>query len=357
MLPWDNWVFGLSEKREEVNKLHQQCVDKTAQVQSEVLKLNDPLWNNYKRLLANNAVLVFINQTTKFTDQQLKDYATEIEAIPDTGKRDSALTALGLVCNVVELGLAVKFMFNLGSMAKNAFMAAGDVAEVAGEGSVELIAEEAVDVGIDAAADAVALGVGEAGGESAAEGVAEAAIESATVGTLASTGIGIFIAVGLDFVFGLINGVKESKELEAIILKINLKLKDVQFYLDKIGSKTAEIQSKSFEQVTLFQRIVSNMADLLPPGHKPSFDARNVKTVEDCLEQQALAVKEFILLTALRTAYETMVLRYGDELTKQRVVNHVLDSVIPQKWITEDLLLKIWDHVIVKYSENVKNLK
>ena len=40
---------------------------------------------------------------------------------------------------MVELGLAVKFIL----MAKNAFMAAGDVAEVAGEGSVELIAEEA----------------------------------------------------------------------------------------------------------------------------------------------------------------------------------------------------------------------
>ena len=94
------------------------------------------------------------------------------------------------------------------------------------EDVVEDLAEESLDSGFVDASNAASV----ASLEDTGEEVTEAVVEDATSAALASTGIGIFLAVGLDAIFGAINGAKEVEQLNKIISQLDKKMKIVNGY-------------------------------------------------------------------------------------------------------------------------------
>jgi len=193
--------------------------------------------------------------------------------------------------------------------------------------------------------------------EVAFEGAVEGAVEDATWASLGSTGIGIFAAVAIDVIFGAINGAKEKEELKKQLNKLKDSLNLVNVYLDTVNNKTNELKTKAVEQLTLFKNISSRMTILLPVDHKPVYDysfESKYENLDKCIAAQYTALKQFGCLMQLRTTYE-MALKRNPNVTKDTIINAVL--LTQPGWVDYDLLLKIWDQVLAKYSTLMKNAK
>jgi hypothetical protein len=143
--------------------------------------------------------------------------------------------------------------------------------------------------------------------EDVGEEVAEGAIESATMSSLAATGIGIFIAVGIDVVFGAINGAKEKEQLQDLIDQMQAKLDLVNKYLDQIQVKSTSMATDCIAQMDIFKAICKRMLEIFPANHQPPAWNWNIPSTMDNLDKllaaQSTALDNFVLLTQLRSTY------------------------------------------------------
>jgi len=350
LLPIDDWVYHLSFKRDEVNRKHQEVVNTENTVQSRVLLFNTQL-NQYKLLLSNNAILLYIDKTVRMTDLQLKDFTVSIDALEPPVDGDIVLNSLTTITELIGGFLVLKFLVNLKNVIKEKFWTDSEAAEGLDEDVVEDLAEESFDSGIvDSASESSIESLEDVGEE-----VTEAVVEDATSAALASTGVGILLAVGIDVIFGLINGAKEVEQLDKIISDLDSKMTIVNGYLTTVNKKSDEITTGAVTQIQTFKDVSAGMLKILPPGHQPTFDfgfPDTIASLDKCLAAQQAAISQFGLLVQLRTNYVTA-LNNGRNPTKAGTIYVVL-STAPQ-WVTEAILTSIWDDVLAKYSTLMKN--
>jgi hypothetical protein len=350
LLPFDDWIYNLPYKRDEVNREHQDVVNTQNTVQSRVLLFNTQL-DQYKLLLTNNAVLIYIDKTVRLQDLQLKDFTTQIDALPPPVNGDVVLNGFSAATELIGGILVLKFVVNLGKIAKDALWPATEGAENVGQEVIEDMSEDALDAGIVDSTEAAST----ESLESVGEAVTDEVVESATSAALASTGIGIFLAVGIDAIFGAINGAKEADQLDKILSDLDDKMKIVNGFLNTVNTKSADLTQKSVDQITLFKNVATGMKDLLPPGQAPTFDFSFPATTDSlakCLAAQQAALTQFSLLSQLRTTYVNALNNHRNP-TKAAIIGAVLLS--SPDWVTEDILNAIWDNVLAKYSTLMKN--
>ncbi|KAF7879129.1 hypothetical protein EAF04_000328 [Stromatinia cepivora] len=356
-LPWDDWMYHLPWLRDQVNSKHDLLVRTQDNVQTDVIAFNKRL-GNFKLLLVNNAILLYLSTTTQMDDLKLKDFQTQIDQLPDPVKGDTVLNATEAGSELIGGFLVLKFMVNLGKLAKQAILGGtGEAAAEETEKVVESLGEDALDAGITNVTEAASIESLENVAEAGAEEVTEAVVESATSAALASTGIGIFLAVGLDAIFGAINGAKERDELQAILHKIDDKMKIVNKYLTIVNDKTTDMDNKAVDGISTFKKVATEMKALLPTGHKPTFQVdfpATLDSLDTCLAAQQLAITQFSLLVQLRNTY-IKALKRDPHITKDAVLSAVLISA--PEWADYELLDNIWTEVLAKYSNLMKNAK
>ncbi|KAI3575864.1 hypothetical protein IWW34DRAFT_852023 [Fusarium oxysporum f. sp. albedinis] len=350
LLPFDDWIYHLPYMRDQVNSKHDQVVQTQDTVQSDVLAFNKQL-EKFKLLLVNNSILLYISTTAQMDDLKLADFTTQIDALPDPVKGDTVLNAAEGGTELIGGASVLKFIVNIGKLAKQAIagtseeMAAGETEKL-----VESLGEDALDAGITSVEEAASTESLENIGEAAGEEVTEAVVESSTSAALASTGIGIFLAVGVDVIFAAINGAKERDALQGILDKLDAKMAIVNKYLTTVQGKRTEIDGKTVDGISTFQKVASEMTNLLPAGHKPTFSTDFPPTLESldkCLADQQLALTQFSLLIQLRNTY-VKALKRNPNVTKDTIINAVL--LTAPDWVTYDMLESIWTQVLAKYS-------
>jgi len=352
LLPFDDWIYHLDFKRDEVNRKHQEVVTTQDTVQSRVLLFNTQL-DQYKLLLANNAILLYIDKTVRMTDLQLKDFTVAIAQLEPPVKGDIVLNSLITVTELIGQYLVIKFISNLKDVIKEKFWTDSEAAEGLDEDVVEDLAEESFDSGF---VDSESVSSTESL-EAVGEDVTEAVVEDATSAALASTGIGIFLAVGIDVIFGAINGAKEADQLDKIISDLDSKMTVVNGYLTTVNKKSDEITTGAVAQIKTFKDVSAGMLKILPPDHQPTFDfgfPDTIASLDKCLAAQQAAISQFGLLVQLRNIYVTA-LTNGRNPTKSGCINAILTSA--PLWVTEAILTSIWDDVLAKYSTLMKDAK
>lgn len=337
--------------RDEVNTKHDSVVKTQDTVQADVLAFNKKL-DKFKLLLVNNGILLYISTTTQMDDLKLADFTTQIDALPAPVKGDTVLNLSAGGSELIGGVQVLKFVVNLGKLAKQTIAGtAEEIAEGETEKLVESLGEDALDAGITNVEEAASTESLETLGEEGAEEVTEAVVESSTSAALASTGIGIFLAVGIDVIFGAINGAKERDQIQKILDQLDDKMEIVNQYLDTVTTKSAEIDQKTVDGINTFQKVASEMKDLLPAGHKPTFSTdfpATLASLDQCLADQQLAITQFSLLIQLRNTYVKAIHR-NPNVVKDTVINAVL--LTAPDWVNYDTLALMWTEVLAKYSD------
>ena len=363
LLPFDDWIYHLSFMRDEVNTKHTQVVQTQDTVQADVLAFNAQL-DKYKQLIANNGLLVYISTAVQLDDLKLQDFTTTIDALPPPVNGDTVLNFLGGTVELIGGILVLKFVVNVGKMAKAKWFTPEDEGgeappneiemenlEDVGEDTMEDLGGDALDAGLSSTEESAST----ESLESLGEDITEETVETATSASLAATGIGIFLAVGMDAIFGAINGAKERDQLQDILDKLDAKMTIVNTYLNTVTGKVTEVNTNTVKQITLFKNIATGMTKLLPDGHKPTFSVdfpATLESLDTCLADQNLAITQFSLLLQLRNTYVNALAR-NPKVTKDTVVNAVL--LTSPLWCTYDMLSQMWDQVLAKNSTLMKN--
>ena len=139
------------------------------------------------------------------------------------------------------------------SLAKLAKQAIGGTGEVAAE-ETESLSEDALDAGTASMEEAASTESLDTLAENGAAEVIEAVVESSTSAALASTGVGIFLAVGIGVIFAAFNGVKEQNQLNDMLKQLDEKMKTINTYLATVNDKSAEINNNMIEGISAFQK-------------------------------------------------------------------------------------------------------
>lgn len=341
--------------RDEVNQRQTLLQTTQTTVQSDVLAFNKQL-TKYQTIVSNNAVLIYIKSTVSMTDLKLADFTTQIQALPPPVDGNIVLNLLEGAVELIDAALVLKFVVNLGKLAKNKWWPKKDEPEEGDldDAEVEELGEESLDSGLVSEEEASTAEPLE-DAEEVGEEVTETVIEDSTSAALASTGVGIFAAVALDVVFSAINGAKEKAQLQAILDQIDDKMKIVNTYLTTVTGKVTEVNTKTVAQITLFKNIATGMYNLLPAGHKPTFITDfpdTLDSLDTCLSQQALAISQYSILMQLRVDYINAK-RRNPQVTKSTVIGITLDTC--PLWVTQQMLEDMWDQVLAKYSTEMTN--
>lgn len=267
MLPWDDWIYHLSYKRDEVNQLHTTAVSLQNQIDSQIDVFNG-LLQQYQTLVAGNAALVIVANVLTYKDLQYKDYTVQVDAVEQPPVGFVPVSAASMITELAGGVMVLKAIFNLGKLVKNGIFGASEaLPEAASEEATEALIESGVEAGVEASAEGAAEITAETVGEGVAEGVAEGVITGATLGTLGALGIGIFVAVGIDVIFGVINGAKENSQLEDAISRLQSAVNKCQTYYNTILSKQAMLDGYIVQEEKRFQGLVSALAKVSsPPG-------------------------------------------------------------------------------------------
>ena len=347
LLPWDDWFYRLSYRRDEVNSLHQTALGLQDTIQNQVTVFNAHL-KDYQSLVGANSALMIISNIITMSEQQYKGYRVELKEIEATVSGSVPLIIGEMLSELVAGTMICDDIFNLAKIAKNLCCAAQE-AEVALE-EVSTAAEIGTEAGIDAAAETAAI-TGEAVGEEVAEAAAEAAVEGASFSSLASTGIGIFVAVGIDMIFGAIDGAREKKELDKQISALQTAVNKSQYYFNTICSKVTEIDAGIIREEERFLSLMQALAKI--SGQKPTFDYSYTPVAaeaEHFKAAQALALHQYGLFHDMKEAWLRRLDRHPNQ-TKEEFLDWFADDVSPD--ITEATLDSYWD-ILKEYSDTMQ---
>ena len=92
ILPWDNWIYHVDSKKQEVNTLHAQAVVLQDSINAQAQHYNT-LLDQVKQLLSGNSALVIIIKGLRFDDVQLKNFDATFSHLK-TRPRDASQPSL-----------------------------------------------------------------------------------------------------------------------------------------------------------------------------------------------------------------------------------------------------------------------
>jgi hypothetical protein len=349
ILPWDDWIYHLPFKREEVNSLHKEAVALQGQIEAYVTTFNHDL-DSYKSLIAGNAALVIIANTATMDDLQYSNFTVEVAAIENPPVGFVPVSVASVLTEIVGTGQILKALYRLGSLAKSLVSpsVAKSAGEAAGEQAVKSLAKVGADAGIEAGAETATEITTETVGEGVTEAAAETAIEGASLAGLSSTGVGIFLLVGVDAAFGAINGAQENSVIESQIASLNTAIAKCRTYLKTLTSKHDEVTKGIQEEEGRFIKLVSALSQI--DGKPPSFDYNFpilISNTSQFAGAMSRALSQYGPYVSVRDAWERARLR-DPQLTRDKFVQSYL-AFAPQGATEEQL--KGYCDVLARYSK------
>jgi len=87
-----------------------------------------------------------------------------------------------------------------------------------------------------------------------------------TAGPARYTRLGIFVAVGLDVIFGVINGAKENSQIEDAINRLQTAVNKCQCYYNTVLSKEADLDGYLVDEGKRFQSLIAALAKVSSPA-------------------------------------------------------------------------------------------
>jgi hypothetical protein len=267
LLPWDDWIYHLNYKRNEVNQLHTTAVELQNQIDSQIDLFNG-LLQEYQTLVAGNSALLIVTNVLTYKDQQYKEYTVQVNSVESPPVGFVPVSAASMISELAGGVAVLKAIFNLGKLVKNGVLGASKaLPEAASEQAAEALVESGAEAGVEISAEGATEITTETVGEGVAEAAAEEVIEGASLTSLASLGIGIFVAVGVDVIFGIINGAKENEQLETAINQLQSAVSKCQIYYNTINTKQAVLEKSIVTEEGRFKNLVAALAKVSsPPG-------------------------------------------------------------------------------------------
>ncbi len=342
ILPWDNWFYHIDKLKHKAKTLHHEAEKRQDRIRSEISIFNEYL-KQYKQIILNNSALILISNEIIMTDLKWKDFNAELEELPEPPKGSIPAKVGSFIAEGVGGVLLLKGLANMKKL-----MVDGLFSEVEGggvvieESVVESVVESSVEVGLEV--------TGEAAGEIVAEGATEAAIESATIGSLAATGIGIIAAVGVDAIFGAINGAKEKKELEKQIRKLRKALDKLTVFSATVDKKLNEIKTGIVTQEQLFLDIMKNLNKIMKADFNWNLQC-GLEHLADFKTASDNAIVYYGILVKMRTLYQWAAER-NPQISKDQFIT-TFSTRYPN--ISFDTIKAYWD-ILTTYSTEMKNI-
>jgi len=351
LLPWDDWFYNLPYRRDEINSLHTQAVELQDQIQNQITIFNTNL-ADYKYIVASNEALVLIANQIKMTDLLYEDFHVDLEAIPTPAAGLVPIEVGQMISELVGGALILRGLVQFGKIAKT--WCSGSVeegTEAISEGAAEEMSEVGAEVGIEASAEVGGEITAETVGEAVTEAAAEAVVEGASLSALALTGVAIFAAVGIDMIFGAIDGAKEEHQLDDAIGQLNTAVSKSRTYYNTVMSNMAEIDAGIGKEEVRFAGIISSLANIA--GNKPTFKYDYEPTVANAelfMVAQHAALTQYGLYIQMRDKWPMAVAR-KPEITKDEFIDDFL--IFAPAGITKEILNQYWD-ILAKYSDSMK---
>jgi hypothetical protein len=347
MLPFDDWIYHLNDRREEVNRLHSALMGLEQQLQNYTVDFNRNL-DDYKSMVAVNSALVIVTNIIKMADEKYQDYAKTIDAEPPPVAGSIPTNVASLISEFVGGGQILKAIFQFRKFAPNLFTEAGEeVGEVITSGLIEAAAE----AGVEATSEATVKLTTETVGETVGETAAEAAIEGVSLSGLASTGVGIVLAVGIDAILGAINGSKEKDKLDKQINNLQTALNKCTKYLNTLQKKGDTINEGLVKEGKRFEGLIGAISQV--GERQPTFDYKFdpiPANAQQVIKAQQAALQEYGEFVKLREDWINASKRKPG-LAKKDFIESVMLTVPPDE--TESTIEKDFD-VLAKYSDIMK---
>ncbi|EWZ80764.1 hypothetical protein IWW34DRAFT_879511 [Fusarium oxysporum f. sp. albedinis] len=330
ILPWDDWIYHVDDLKNEANGLHDQATTLQDSIRAQVLQYNT-LLGQTKQLMSGNAALVIIARAIKFSDQELKQFEAQLDAMPDPPEGSVPAKFGSFLTELTGSALVLKAIVNIGKLAKNAIF------ESMGEG-----AGEAAELGIE--------GLAEAGAELGVEAGVEVGAEAA----LADTGIGIIAAVGLDVIFGAINGARERDQLQAQIDKLNDALNKLKSFQYDLNTKFNQLHGVTIDEENRFKGIVSAIQSVIPNDSSGAWQSlpTDSNAIADYVDAQTAALKFYGILAQLRITYLRAKER-APTAPKEAIIAAVV--MMAKADVSHEDVEKLWD-ILIKYSDGMKDV-
>ena len=261
LIPWDKWFYpGIDKYKRRINALRNQY--------NMLRRTADKLHNRfqeeldtYKSMLAYDNALFLAATVSVMDDDQFAEYAKTVEQ--GTKQSPKAPMPEEVAKNISEAFggyKAITGIYQLGKLAKTQFFSSAS--EELGENIAEDISSNVADsaaLGMSDGAIAAGEGIGESVGEAVGEIAGEVAAEGAADAALASTGIGIVAAVGIDAIIGAIEGAKEEKELKKSCDQLEAAVSKIQIFINKVSKGLTQIGAGITEQEKRFQTVVKKL--------------------------------------------------------------------------------------------------
>ncbi|MEM7111713.1 MAG: hypothetical protein AAF614_04725 [Chloroflexota bacterium] len=363
-IPWEDWFYHLSAKRDEINSLHTQAVGLVNTTQSNILKLNSHL-DDYKKLIAGNTLLLVVKSQVVMDDLKLSDYTTQVNALEPPPAGIIPLEFGEVISEAVGGGFVLRILWNSTKQVYRSFFktAAKDGADATIESTSESLTEPLLESGMQEASITALRGAGTDIAETAikttvdvGEDVAESATKTIlgdlTGASLAATGIGIFAAVGIDAVFGAINGAKERDELNKQINNLQTCVNKAQGFSDTVDAKTTAIKAKVAAEEQKFINLMNDLTKIKKATFPYNY-AANWDNLAKFQTAQQHAMNEYKVFMELRNFYCRAKVRHPNG-TKDSIIDAYLYSAPPS--VTTAIANQYWD-VLVKYSAVMKASK
>lgn len=295
IIPWDDWFYpGIERYKAELNGLRsryqaqRQAADKRHEMfQAELA--------TYKSMLAYNSTLAITATVAKMNDDQFAQYVKEVQGGVDGPPKTylPAEVARG-ISEATGGAFVTRAIYNLYKLVKTPAFS-----DAAGE----TILQDADGV----ASDAAALGMSQTGGEAAGETIGETigetvgelAAEGAADGVLASTGVGIIAAFGLDAIIAAFEGAKEERDLDQACHKAEGALDKVDRYLAKVNNAINRLTEGIVVQERRFVRLMKELADIEPASFRWNVSA-DYDHAATTLGAMAAAVAQYGYLNVIR---------------------------------------------------------
>ena len=347
LLPWDDWFYHLSYRRDEVNKLHKQAVSLQYTIQQQVTLFNSRL-KDYQNLVGANGALLIISNIIQMEEQKYKDYRVELDQIEKEVTGSVPMVIVEMFSEMIAGTLLADAIFNLAKLAKSVCCVTEEAELALAE--VVSVADAGVEAGVAVASETAAI-AGEAVGEEVSEIAAEAVIEGASLSSLAATGIAIFAAVGIDMIFGAIDGAREKKELDKQINSLKEAVNKSKTYYNTICSKMLEIEAGIIKEEKRFLSLIGAVAKVA--GQEPTFfytykalpaEATNF------ISAQQHALHQYGLFHEMKEAWLRRLNRHPNQ-TKEEFLGWFIDDQSGD--VTMEALDKCWD-ILAKNSDTMK---
>lgn len=335
ILPWDNWIYHVDSKRHEVNSLHAQAVVLQDSINAKAQHYNT-LLDQVKQLLSGNSALVIIIKCLRFDDVKLKDFDARLKLLPDPPKGCVPAKFASFLTEVTGSILVLKAVVNLGKLVHSTVFSGAEAGgEVASEVGLEGLAETGVEVGVE-------VGV-------------EAGVEAGIGGALAETGVGIIAAVGLDVIFGAINGAKEAHELDHQIGKLKSAIKTLRTADANLTAKLSKLEEVAINEEQRFHGIVVDLQYVINYKSAEIWLQLpiDVAALPKFLAAQTEALRYYGLLSQLRITYLRAEER-SSKADKEAIISAVLLGAKAE--VTREQLEELWN-ILERYSTGMQARK